>query len=118
MASSADLHSDGTTASPYRILVVYLLDEDGYLGGAFRIKPMNFAGGVSGRSVDELLVDCYESLELGVEVSDNVPFDTTDLRKSVVFDFVECLNEEEFDVATKMKKAGDTFETIFEAIQR
>jgi hypothetical protein len=118
MASSSYSNFNDVASSPYHVVVVYLLDDDGYLGGGFRIEPMNFRGGVCARSLDALLVDCYESLEVGIEMSDNVPFDTTDIRKSVVFDFVECLNEDEFDVAATMKRAGDTFENITEAIQQ
>ena len=113
-------HSDSNdkTPPPYHVLVVYLVEDDGSLGGGFYIKPMGFGGGIAGRSLEEFHNECYESLATGITASDNIPFDTTDLRKSVVFDFVECLNEGEYDLAEQMEKAEDTFENIIEAIQQ
>jgi hypothetical protein len=113
MESISDSHS-----LPYHVLLIFLVDDKGYLGGAYHIKPMGFTGGVSARSFDELQTQCYESLDVGIEMMGNAPFDITDTHKSVVFDFVECLNEDEYDLADGMDAAGDTFENISEAVQR
>lgn len=118
MACDTHSHSDEKTPSPYHIIVLCLAEEDGVLGGGFHIKPMGFTGGVYGRSFDEFHADRYESLAAGVTDSDNVPFDTTNLRKSVVFDFVKCLNEDEYDSAEQMVWDGDTFQNIIEAVKQ
>jgi hypothetical protein len=119
MTANTSSDSNGTTTSPYHVLVTYLVEEnDGLLGGGFYIKPMGVGGGIVGRSFEEFHAECYESLTVGITDSDNIPFDTTDLHKSVVFDFVECFNEDEFDLAAQMEDAKDTFENIIAAIQQ
>jgi hypothetical protein len=117
MSSSTDAPSKDMAPSPYHVLVVYLVEDDGAAGGGFHIKPMAFAGTVAGGSVSEFQAECYESLASAIDVLGNAPFDTTDLRKSVVFDFVECVNETEYNLAEKMEWAGDEFEDILKAVQ-
>jgi hypothetical protein len=118
MGSLPHSHPNGTASSPYHILVIYLVRVDGSLGGGYRIEPMEFTGIVIGQSVDHLRTECYELLESVVQVVANAPFDTTDLCKSVAFDFVECLNEDDYEMALQMRDAGGTFENIFNAVQQ
>ena len=118
MTYSTPSDSNDTAPSPYHVIVLCLVEADGVLGGGFYIKPMGLTGGVYGRTFDEFHLDCYESLAAGITVSNNVPFDVTDLLKSVVFDFVECLNDDEYDLAEEMQTAEDTFENMIEAIQQ
>ena len=116
MACNTHTPSNDATPSPYHVLVLYLLDEDGILGGGFYIRPMGYFGGVCAPSFDELHAQCYEALAFGIKYTENAPFDITDPAKSVVFDFVECLTVDELDLAEEMKDAEDTFESIIEAI--
>ena len=109
MSSSTDAPSKDMAPSPYHVLVVYLVEDNGAVGGGFQIKPMAFSGAVAVRSVSEFRAECYESLASVIDVLGNAPFDTTDLRESVVFDFVECVNVTEYDLAEKMEWAGDKF---------
>jgi hypothetical protein len=119
LADSSLFIMTSNTPSPYHVLVSYLVEEhDGVLCGGFFIKPMQFCGGVSGRSFEEFHAECYESLAAGIAMSDNIPFDTTDPRESVMFDFVECLNEDESGLTAQMEEAEDTFENIIAAIQQ
>lgn len=118
MVSGTPSQSENKASSPYHIIVSYRVEANGYLGGGFHVEPMGFSGGVGGRTLAELHAECYESLAAGIDSSHHVPFDTTDLRKSVVFDFVECFTDEEHELALKMMWADDTFDSIIEAIQQ
>ena len=118
MGSLPHSHPNGTASSPYHILVIHLVRADGSLGGGYRIEPMEFTSIVIGRSGDHLRNECFELLESVVQVVANAPFDTTELRKSVAFDFVECLNEDDYEMVLQMEGTGDTFENVFEAFQQ
>jgi hypothetical protein len=113
-----DSNDEPLATTKYPILVIYSREANGTVAGAYYIHSLRVIGDVSGNTLAEMRARCFESLEDWAIDEDNVPFDVKNLKESVVFDFVECSNDDEDELALDMQYAGKIFEEIVEAIRK
>ncbi|CAF1682304.1 unnamed protein product [Rotaria magnacalcarata] len=105
-------------ANPYHILLICHIDEDGHYNGSYYDKFFEFTACVDGETLETLLDECYITLIEAIEDINNVPFDISNMKESVIFDCIQCHSDEEIDRAHSMKQDEYTFKDIIEAIQR
>ena len=67
--------------------------------------------------IEEMHNYCYETLIDYVKTKENVPFNTNNIRESVMFDLFECKTIDEMDEVIDMAYDGKTFNEIEKAIQ-
>ncbi|UJR30090.1 hypothetical protein I4U23_017631 [Adineta vaga] len=98
----------------YRIIFVFLVhnDEDNYCGGMFYDPSSKLMGAAGGDTLDDMINEAYESLEENVKTETFVPFDTENIKNSVVFDLVECHSIEELEIARKHQYRQTSYEDI------
>jgi len=100
----------------WHLVLIYLVHEGDLYQGTY-YEPSSYSlGGVSGKSLDEMVDDAYESLEECIEDKINIPFDIKKIKESVQFDLVECYNVDEMDKAYKLRRNGITGEEINKTI--
>ena len=118
MSSTVDLNMNTTLSSDGKrhIIMIYLIDEEGWYGGGYYEPFWSLMGGVKGRSRETIIDNAYESLEEFIEDEDYVPFDRTNIKESVVFDVIECHTIEEMDRAMALRRTGTNYEEINKAV--
>jgi len=102
------------------MMVLYTRDENGLYSGSYAYydKFLEFTGGGSATSFEEMHADCFISLEVAVEGCTDIPFSINNIKESVAFDFLQCYDEDELDKAHNMRKTGSTLQAIAEALQK
>jgi hypothetical protein len=101
------------TVEKHRLILIYLVQDDGSYGGGYYEPCVDLMGAVGGESINEMIEDAYGSLKDAAEViTDPMPFDVNNIKESVVFDRVECHSEYEMDIALTHHKKGTHFEEI------
>ena len=120
MLSTVDCNANTTLSKDdkYHILLIYLIEDNGRYGGAYYELFSHLTGGVIGESRETIVDNAYESLEECMADQDPIPFSIKNIKESVVFDIVECLNDEEFDRALDLQSEGRSCEEIHQAVSQ
>jgi hypothetical protein len=118
MSSTADLNSETIFSADgkYHLTLVYLVHDDGSCGGGYVAKYFKWRAAVGGESIDKMIDEAYDIFEGYMEDEDQVPFRIKNIKESVVFDLVECLNEEEQLTALDMRTIGTSYQEINKAV--
>jgi hypothetical protein len=118
MSSTADLNSETIFSADgkYHLTLVYLVHDDGSCGGGYVAEYFKWGAGVGGESIDKMIDEAYDIFEGYMEDEDQVPFRIKNIKESVVFDLVECLNEEEQLTALDMRTIGTSYQEINKAV--
>src|ERR1700722_13595504 len=111
-----DINPDLPTTKKHHILFIYTTYEDGYCEGCYYIEPLACCGAVGDESFEKMHERAYESIQQAVEGEDKVPFDTTNIKNSIEFDFVQCHNMEELEAVLDYKKKGKNFKELNDII--
>jgi hypothetical protein len=120
MSSTADrniekiLSADGK----YHIILIYLVHDDGYCGGAYFTEYFKFVAGVGGESVDKMIDQAYKMLKGHMKDEDFNPLDIKNIKEWVQFDLVECHNDEEQVAALDLQNKGKSYEEINKAVSQ
>ena len=104
------------TTDKYHMLLIYIIYEDGYYEGAYKDRSFKIIGGVGGQSFQEMYDEAYESLQECAVSEDYLPFDTNNVKESVVFDLVKCHTLDEWEKASKLNSEGKPYEEIKDSI--
>lgn len=111
-----DINQTTSTNAKYHIMLIYSVDDDGYYEGGFYEPSTHGMGAVGGESLDKMLDEAYEALEESIQDEGHIPFDIKNIKKSVVFDLVECHTEDETLKALSLRRKVKNFEEINKAI--
>jgi hypothetical protein len=102
--------------SKHHITLIYRVHEDGYCGGGYNAEYFNLRASVGGELVDNMIDEAYDILEGHMEDEDYLTFYIKNIKKFVVFDLVECDNEEEQLAALDIRKKVTSYEEINKAV--
>ena len=120
MSSTTDLKSDSIWSADgkYHLVFIYLVHDDGYCGGGYDAEHFKLFAAVGGETIEKMIDEAYDHLEEHLEDEKDLPFDIKNLKESVVFDLVQCLNAEEQWAALRLKRNGATSEDINNAVRK
>jgi predicted RNase H-like HicB family nuclease len=119
MSSIVNLDNNNTLPQndKYRLWLIYMREEDGSYGGAFRDFSLVYTGGVSGKTFQEMYDQAYEVLEEAMVGETYIPFDVNNMKESVIFDCVECKSLDEMDLVFDLASSGNNINEVLLKLQ-
>jgi len=108
MSSFVDLDTNviSTTNEAYRIILLYMVGNNGSHDGSFMEPSLKIWSLVQGDSYEEMVDKAYHSLEAMKEEFHNILVHIDDIYEVVIFNLFSCNTQEDWFILPKSRNAG------------